>query len=154
MKGLRECAIALIVAGQARELVAPETLLLVLMGVRTCAATDLTRPSVTEPAWGASPDRFQYPPVTSACRIVVEGDSKRLLGVGEKCAAQVALPRILRPLNSAAAAVCRSRPSAQTVAPRTHRNSNSAGNAVRPSENRDDRLSPRVREDRRSPKIF
>src|SRR5260370_16231869 len=72
---------------------------------------------------GAPAQTVSSVPVTPACRIVVEGDSKQLLGVGEKCAAQVAIPRILRPLNSAAAAVRRSRPSAQTVAPRTHRNS-------------------------------
>src|SRR6266849_6693719 len=31
------------------------------MGVRTCAATDLTRQSIKEHAWGASSDRFQSP---------------------------------------------------------------------------------------------
>src|SRR5712671_2635836 len=31
------------------------------MGVRTCAATDLTRPSIKEHAWGARADRFQSP---------------------------------------------------------------------------------------------
>src|SRR6266851_3058757 len=31
------------------------------MGVRTCAATDLTRPSIKEHAWGVSADRFQCP---------------------------------------------------------------------------------------------
>ena len=48
---------------------------------------------------GALAQTVSSVPVTPACRIVVEGNSKQLLGVGEKCAAQVALPRILRPLN-------------------------------------------------------